>query len=172
MLAINHPRAHSRTDIIPNLAGQPLHRPARLHYPHDITDYRSGCNMAFYFLPGSSNFCIILLVAIAAVYLARALPQGPPVDRHFDNVCNLMTPLHAGNVARPGNGGFSLETDLARNGYVGFNYTAGTTYTGDPQNPVCLPTREFVVIIIFNMCGCTCTNGCVVDSGLSPTVSL
>ena len=82
--------------------------------------------MAFSF----SVYRIILLVA-AVAHLARALPQGPPVERHFNNVCNLMTPLHAGNVARPGSGGFSLQTDLARNGYAGFNYTAGTTYTGD-----------------------------------------
>ena len=88
--------------------------------------------MAFSFLSGSSSSRIILLVA-AVAHLAFALPQGPPVEQHFNNVCNLMTPLHRDNVARPGNGGFSLQlqTDLPRSGYVGFNYTAGNTYTGD-----------------------------------------
>ena len=90
--------------------------------------------MAFSFSVSPVSSCIILLVVAAIAHLARALPQGPPVEQHFNNVCNLMTPLHRGNVARPGNGGFSIQTDLARNGYAGFNYTAGTTYTGDLES--------------------------------------
>lgn len=72
-----------------------------------------------------------VLGVVAVAHLARALPQGPPVGKHFHEVCDLMTPLHGGNVAMSGSGGFSLQTDLPSIGFLGFNYTAGNTYTGD-----------------------------------------
>lgn len=78
----------------------------------------------------SSLASFFLLLVVAVLRDARSLPQGPPVERHFNNVCNLMTPLHQNNRATAGNGGFFIETDLPRNGYDGFNYTAGNTYTG------------------------------------------
>ena len=74
--------------------------------------------------------CVVLLVTVRP-QLVRSHSWGPPVDEHFNNVCNLMTPLHDNTPATAGNGGFSIQTDLPRVGYEGFNYTAGNNYTGD-----------------------------------------
>ena len=75
--------------------------------------------------------CVALLLLAAAPQLVQSFPSGPPVEDHFDQVCDLMTPLHHGAVPIASTGGFSIETDLPRNGYKGFNYTAGSNYTGD-----------------------------------------
>ena len=112
--------------------------------------------MAFSFSVSPVSSCIILLVVAAAAQLALALPQGPPVEQHFNNVCNLMTPLHRGNKARPGNGGFSIQTDLARNGRAGFNYTAGTTYTGDLESAGSGVKKcdNHVGVLVYKISGC------------------
>ena len=72
----------------------------------------------------------LLLIATLVPQVARAYPSGPPVKDHFGQICDLMTPLHHDNVPIASTGGYSIDTDLPRNGYVGFNYTAGKDYTG------------------------------------------
>lgn len=79
--------------------------------------------------------CVTLLLAAALVsQVARAHSDGPPVEYHFDQVCDLMTPLHHNNVPIASTGGYSIDTDLPRIGYKGFNYTAGKEYTGEKRN--------------------------------------
>ena len=76
--------------------------------------------------------CATLLLAASLVpQVARAHAAGPPVKDHFDRICDLMTPLHENNVPIASTGGYSIETDIPRNGYIGFNYTAGKDYTGE-----------------------------------------
>ena len=76
------------------------------------------------------TYLVLLLLSTVALRPSFSLPQGPPVDQHFDRVCSEMAPLHGSNNATPGNGGFFIQTDLPRDGYRGFNYTAGQSYTG------------------------------------------
>ena len=78
--------------------------------------------------------CASLLLAAALVpQVARAHSAGPPVKDHFAQICDLMTPLHHNNVPIANTGGYSIETDVPRNGYIGFNYTAGKDYTGEKR---------------------------------------
>lgn len=81
-------------------------------------------------MSSSRLFCCVSLLVLAAPGLVRLFPSGPPVESHFNQVCDLMTPLHHGSVPIASTGGFAIETDLQRCGYVGFNYTAGKEYTG------------------------------------------
>ena len=71
------------------------------------------------------------MLLAAAPLVARSLPSGPPVAEHFSQVCDLMTPLHSDIAPIASTGGYSIETDLIRDGNRGFNYTAGSTYTGN-----------------------------------------
>ena len=75
----------------------------------------------------------LLLAAALVPQVARAHSAGPPVKDNFGQICDLMTPLHHDNVPIASTGGYSIETDLPRNGYVGFNYTAGKDYTGEKK---------------------------------------
>ena len=73
----------------------------------------------------------LLLAAALVPQVARAYPDGPPVKEYFSEVCDLMRPKHHDDVPKAGTGGYSIETDLPRNGHIGFNYTAGKDYTGE-----------------------------------------
>ena len=73
----------------------------------------------------------LLLTADLGAQLARTFPSGPPIGKYFNQVCDLMTPLHGDNKPMASTGGYSIETDIPHNGYKGFNYAAGKEYTGD-----------------------------------------
>ena len=76
-------------------------------------------------------YASLLLAAVPLPQMARAYPDGPPVSAHYsDKVCNLMMPSHDDHKPIASTGGYSIETDIPRNGHIGFNYTAGKDYTG------------------------------------------
>ena len=74
-------------------------------------------------------FGVFLLVA-AGPGLVQPYPSGPPVDRYFNRICELMVPGHRDIAPIAGTGGYSIDTDLSRYGRTGFNYIAGKEYTG------------------------------------------
>lgn len=78
-------------------------------------------------------FGVSLLVA-AGPGVVQPYPSGPPMDRHFNQICELMIPLHHDIAPIPDTGGYSIDTDLPRYGHTGFNYTAGKEYTGTIDN--------------------------------------
>ena len=78
-------------------------------------------------------FCVTLLLAAASPQVARAYPSGPPAREYFTEVCDHMKPLHGHNVPMNGTGGYSIVTDIPRNGSKGFNYAAGKDYTGEKK---------------------------------------
>ena len=78
---------------------------------------------------------LLLTAELTQVQVVRAYPSGPPAGEYFKEVCDLTMPLHHDHKPKDGTGGYSIETDIPRNGNKGFNYTAGKDYTGLGEIP-------------------------------------
>ena len=85
-----------------------------------------------------------VLVAALLVPSVLSLPGGPPLNTgSFENICNQMMPIHSGNAAQSGSGGYLIVSpNMPRFGSTGFSYTAGQNYTGSLEPRFCARTCD------------------------------
>ena len=92
-------------------------------------------------------FPLVLAVVVSEV-LSRS--AGPPVSSFRDRICDQMLPNHGGTSARPGNGGYSITTNIPRSVSSGYSFTAGQTYTGSSQIIYLTTTVSCVSTIVYS----------------------